>query len=195
MRYPAVCLLTFLLALALVVGCGGNKQVSSIDRDNLPRSLEGAPEWVFQPEVEGKLAAVGSAPQSAGGLQFQRTEAMASARDELARMVSLTVRNMFKNFQEATGLGDAETFDRVSTNVSKQVSKQTLIGSQQEDIWVASDGTMYLLAVLDPASVGEAVKEAARTSMNSAQALHQQMKAAEAFDDLDDEIEKAFGYN
>jgi hypothetical protein len=192
MRTSLSFLVVAVLAIVLVTGCSG-KQVSSVDRDNLPANLAEAPDWVFQPQVKGKLAAVGSAPKSSGGMQFQRNEAMASARDELARMVSVNVRNMFQSFQEATGIGDAETFDRVSTNVSKQVTNQTLVGSRQDDIWVDPEGTMYLLAVLDPKTVGAAVKEAARVSMDSAEALYQQMKAKEAFDDLDEQIDRVFG--
>lgn len=192
MRTSLFYIIAAVMAVALVAGCSG-KQVSSIDRDNLPENLSDAPDWVFQPQIKGKLAAVGSAPESAGGMQFQRNEAIASARDELARMVSLNVRNMFRNFQESTGIGDTETFDRVSSNVSKQATNQTLVGSRQEDIWVDPDGTMYLLAVLDPKTVGAAVKEAARVSMDSTEALYQQMKAKEAFDDLDEQIDRVFG--
>lgn len=173
-------------------GCGGNK-AAKVDRSNMPAPLAGAPEWVLSPESAGKLCAVGSARQGSGGMQFQRTEALASGRDELARIISVDVKNLFKNFQEATGVGDAETFDRVATNVSKQVTSQVLSGSRQKEIWMAPDNVLYVLVTLDSTGVKEAVKEAARTSLGNEQSLHQKLEAKKAHEELDREIEKTFG--
>ncbi|MBZ4647068.1 MAG: lipoprotein, partial [Clostridia bacterium] len=88
--------------------------------------LEGAPAWVIDPTMEGGLTGLGAAKIGAAGLQFARTEAIANARDEMARTLSIKVKNMFKNFTQVTGVGDAETVDKVSANVSKQVANQTL---------------------------------------------------------------------
>ncbi len=188
-------ILSFALIAALALGLAacGDKKPEKVDRTNFTPALAGAPEWVLNPSASCKLCAVGSARSGAGGLQFQRTEALASGRDELARMISVNVKNMFKNFQEATGTGDAETFDRVATNVSKQVTNQVLSGSRQRDIWMGNDNILYVLVDLDPTGVKEAVKEAARTSLGNEQALHQKLQAKKAQEELDREIEKSFG--
>jgi hypothetical protein len=126
-------------------------------------------------------------------MQFTRTEALAAARDELARQMTLKVKNMVKNFTQATGIGDDEVVDRVSAQVSKQVSKQTLTGSKQKDLWISPSSELFVLVVLDPASVGEAVKESIKTSYKNERALWQQFQGKKAQEELDAEIEKEFG--
>lgn len=176
-------------ACLFLAGCSSD-QIA--DRGNVPSAMAGAPAWVFQPAVDGKLAASGSAPKSMGGFQFQRTEALSAARDELGRMLTVKVRNIFKKYQEATGVGEDQTFDKVTQDTSKQVAKVTLAGSRQVDLWVAGDGSMHVLVALDTAAVAQAIKEAARTSLGNTQALYQKEEAKAAFETLDEEIDKAF---
>ena len=181
--------LTFLFSALMMVsmvvfsGCGSKEPAR-------PAKFANAPEWVLNPQTEEGLAAVGSAQKSPGGMQFQRTEAMANARDELARILSVKVNNMTKNFMQSTGVGDAQTFEKVASQVSKQVASQTLEGSRQKDVWIAEDGELYILVTLDPATVKEYTKEAMRTSMKNEEALWQQFQAQKADQQLDAEIEK-----
>lgn len=153
--------------------------------------LAGAPMWVLDPSVEGGVAAVGSAQKSPGGIQFQRTEALANARDELARVLSVKVNNMVKNFSQSTGVGDAQTFEKVAQQVSKQVASETLSGSKQKAIWInPATGELFVHVMLDPESVKNAAKASVRTSMQNDEALWQQFQAKKADDALDAEIEK-----
>lgn len=158
--------------------------------------LAGAPSWVLNPTIEGGLSAVGSAPQTAAGLAFQRTRALANARDELARQISIEVNNMIKEFVQTTGIGTAETVDTVASSVSKQVSTATLAGSRQQNTWVGNDGTLYVLVVMKPETIAQATKDAyesaVKTSMGNDQALYQQFLSERAMGELDAEIEKRF---
>jgi ABC-type sulfate transport system substrate-binding protein len=95
--------------------------------------------------MEGGLTGLGAAKIGAAGLQFARTEAIANARDEMARTLSIKVKNMFKNFTQVTGVGDAETVDKVSANVSKQVANQTLEGSRAKNVWLKRLKTSLML--------------------------------------------------
>lgn len=176
-------------ALALgLTGCGG-----SPDFDKCMEKGQEAPQWVCVPEMAGGVAAVGSAEKSPAGPSFQRTEAMANGRDALARSISVKVKNMFKNFTQVTGVGDAATVDKMSSNVSKQVANQMLNGSQQKKRWISKDGTMYVLVALDPNAAVETTKAIARTSMKNDQAMWQQFQAKKADASLDAEIEKEMG--
>jgi len=139
-----------------------------------------APDWLCNPTMEGGLAAVGSAPKNPLGRGFQQTEAMADARDALARQLGTKVKNMFKKFVRTTGVGESQTIEKVATNVSKQIASQDIEGARQVGRWVGPDGTLYLRVVLDPASI-EAVKSdaknAIKTSLKNNEALYQQFVA------------------
>ncbi len=152
-----------------------------------------APAWVLSPEMEGGLAAAGSAKMSKAGMSFTRTAAMANGRDELARMMNVKVKNMVKNFTQATGIGDDETVERVASNVSKQVTKQVLSGSRMKNSWISPSNEFYVFIVLDPTAAAEAVKQSVQTSYKNEKALWQQFQAKKAQEELDAEIEKEFG--
>lgn len=187
--------LASLVALSMV-GCGGKAPQQASAPKNFDKCMEKgeeAPQWVCIPEMAGGVAAVGSAEVSPAGSSFQRQEAMANGRDALARTLSIKVQNMFKSFTQQTGVGDAATVDKMASNVSKQVANQTLSGSMQKGRWIAKDGTMYVLVVLDPETAVEATKKQARTSLKNEQALWQQFQAKKAHEDLDAAIEKEMG--
>ncbi|HCW92842.1 MAG TPA: hypothetical protein DHM44_04090 [Flexistipes sinusarabici] len=155
--------------------------------------LEGAPSWVINPSMEGSITGLGSAKIGAAGMQFARTEAIAVARDEIARTISVKVKNMFKNFTQATGVGDEETVDRVAVNVSKQVASQTLSGSVPTKTWVSPCNEYYTLVVLNPGKVEDVVQKNAISSFKNERALWQQFQAKKAHEELEKEIEKEFG--
>lgn len=157
--------------------------------------FDGAPMWVLMPEVEGGLAAAGSAKMGAAGPSFAKTEATANARDELARQLNVKVKNMVTNFTQTTGVGDAQTVDKVVKNVSKQVAQVDLSGSKVSKVWLSKTNTMWVLVVLDPNGL-EALKtsmqEAVKTSYKNDQALYQQFLNKKGQEELDSEIEKTF---
>ena len=155
-----------------------------------------APSWVCDggATMEGGLFAVGSAEPNPIGRSFQRTEATAAARDALARQISIKVKNMFKQFQATTGIGDAQTADKATQNVSKQVASQTLAGSKVIKTWVSPKGTMYVLVGMpDPKAVQQTVKNAVKTSLKNDQALWQKFLAQKADKELDAAVDKEFG--
>jgi len=178
------------LLVAIISGC--SSVPTKVAKGYSNPSLDGAPGWVLDPTSTPGLSAVGSAAHSLGGIQFQRTEAMAAGRDGLARMISLKVKNSLSNFARQTGVGDSQTFDKVTSDVSKQLASETLNGSRQKDMWIAHDGTMHILVILDPKSVAEATKQAVRTSFKNDNARFQQAESATALKELDADIDKEF---
>jgi hypothetical protein len=166
---------------------------AKIQNEQWKNEFANAPRWVLNPEVESGLASVGSAKIGKAGIQFARTEALANARDELARMISVKVKNMVKNFTQQIGVGDEQTVDKVSAQVSKQVTYQVLNGSRQKDMWISPSGELYVLVVLDPESVKDVVKQETISSFKNDRALWQQFQAKKAYEELEKEIEKEFG--
>jgi len=176
----------------LTINCGTTKEVK-IEEPKLAKEFAHAPKWVLNPSVEKGLVAAGSARIGKAGMQFARTEAMANARDELARMLSVKVKNMVKNFAQVTGIGDDETVDRVSSQVSKQVTFEVLTGSRQKDLWISPGGDLYMLVVIDSNIVKETVKENVKTSYKNDEALWQLFQAKQGHEELEKATEREFG--
>jgi len=180
--------LAIMLAMA---GCG--KKVKKIDNVLLEEEFEHAPDWVLA-EYEGKaLSAVGSARIGKGGIQFARTEALTNARSELARQVAVKVRGLVNTFAQNTGIGDDQTLDAFSRQISKLVSDETLSGSREKDMWISPSSDIYVLAVFrEKREVKESVRRHVISGYQQDSAKWQEFKAKNGNEELDGEIEKAF---
>ena len=177
---------------AIFTGCGNNSplipKISQCEIDNAK-----APAWVCNggADMKGGIFAVGSVSKSPLGVGFQREEAMAAARDEIAREINLKVKNMFKSYLSSTGAGDNQTAERVATFVSKQLAMQILRGSKLVDTWISPKGTMYVLVGMK-GDIKNFIKKALNTTFKNDEALWQEFKAKKAQQQLDFEIDKEF---
>lgn len=152
-----------------------------------------APSWVCDggASMKGGIFAVGSAPKSPLGITFQREEAMAHARDEIAREIKLKVKNMIKSYMSSTGMGDSQTAERVVTSVSKQVTSLALQGTKLIKTWTSPNGTMYVLVGVDK-NIKNYVKNAVATTFRNDKALWQEFKAKKAQEELERAVDKEF---
>ena len=185
-----------LIASAVIFGGCANStagsMVSSQASSDINDEFKDAPKWVLMPVVEGSVSAVGSAAKnSANDISFQRNEAMADARDNIARQIELSVANMFKSFKASTGAGKDGTFDKSVESVSKQIANQTLRGTVQKDVWISRSGTMYVLVAIDTKAVISATNEGAKTSFKNDEAMYQKFLAQKAQEELAYELEKS----
>lgn len=179
------------LSLA-VAGCGSKTLTVDQNAPEVAACLVGAPDWVMAGGAEGGVSAVGAAQIGKAGLNFARTEALANGRDEIARTLSLKVNNMFKNFTQSTGLGNEETVDKVSANVSRQVASQMISGSKQIGSWVSPCNELYILVGVDAEMARAAIKEQSLSSFQNDKALWQQFQAKKAQEELDAAIKEEF---
>ena len=179
-------------SLFIFTGCGNN-QPQKPNFDQCKINGEQAPQWVCNggANMEGGVFAVGSASKSPLGIGFQRNEAIAQARNELARQLQVKVKNMLKNYMSSTGIGDNQTAERVSTQVSKQVTAGVLQGSKLLKFWQAKDGTVYVLVGMK-GSLKDLVKKSVKTTLKNDPALWQEFKAKKAQEELDAAVEKEF---
>ena len=192
MKRTLIVLTLVSLALMLVLtGCG--KKVKKIDNERFEEEYEYAPDWVLAEYSGEKFSAVGSAHIGKGGIQFARTEALATARSELARQVSVKVRGLVNTFAQQTGIGDDQTMDTFSKQVSKLVTDETLSGSREKDTWISPSEDIYVLAVLETVEVKESVRRQVISGYQQDSARWQEFKAKNGNEELDAEIEKAFG--
>jgi uncharacterized protein YqfA (UPF0365 family) len=150
-----------------------------------------APAWVCTGgNIKGYITAVGSAKPTPLGFSYQRSEAIAVARDEIAKQLQIKVNNMFKNYMATTG-ANTDSVEKATAYVSKQLAKQTLIGSKQLNMWIAPDKTMFVLVGV-PLDAQKA-KQVIKTSLQNREALWQKFQAEKAQKELDKYIEKEFG--
>jgi len=187
--------LAWILALALcgILAAGCSPAAKKIDNEALEEEFKNAPEWVLTGHLKETTSAVGSAKIGKGGLQFARTEALATSRDELARQVSVKVETLVNNFAQQTGIGDDQMLDAFSKQVSRQITDETLAGSRQQDIWISPSADVYVLVVMDNEQIKTAVRRQMVSSYRQDDARWQEFKAKNGAEELDRELERAFG--
>ena len=192
MKRTIVLLIIFSVSLMpILTGCGS--KAKKIDNEPLEQEYEHAPDWVLAEYQEEKFSAVGSAHIGKGGIQFARTEALATARGELASQVSVSVRRLVNTFAQQTGIGDDQTLDAFSKQVSKQVTNETLAGSREKEMWISPSSDIYVLAVLEAELVKASVRRQVFSGYQQDSAQWQAFQASNGNEELDAEIEKVFG--
>lgn len=189
--FSSIVLMT--LALTLFSGCGSEPSPTSIayeqdsDFECKQEGVE-APKWTCIPLIEDAYAGVGIAPKSAAGMGHMRRVALANGRSDLAQQINTLVKDKVEVFTRATGNGNQETVDAVSTSVSKQVAKIDLQNSKAVDMWNAPSGALFMLVAVPEAAVNREVKDAVRSSFKKDDALWQQFQSQQALEGLDKEF-------
>ncbi len=179
---------------AMITGCSSNKP--TVENQEFPCTQDGvvAPNFTCNPYAEGSIVALGIAQMNAGNDKaFQRTEAIGSGRDELARQIEIKVSNLLKQYRGVTGAGIEATFDKASTDVSKQLASQTLNSSKQIGIsWMHPETKeLFILVGINNEPVKTQMEKAIKTSFKNDEAMYQRFLAEKANGDLDKELEKA----
>ena len=147
-----------------------------------------APSWTCIPTADGYYAGVGIAEKSAAGTAHMRRVALANGRSDLAQQIQTQVKDKVEVFTRATGNGDKEVVDAVSTAVTKQVAKVDLQGSKAVDQWNAPSGAMYLLVTVSEDQVNGEVQKAVKSSFKNDDALWQQFQSKQALESLENEF-------
>ena len=189
-----ILLSTAVISTLFFTGCVNQGAQPEAAQVYVDPELEGAPSWVLMPMVEGTIAEVGSAKRNAGNdISFQRNEAMADARDNLARQISTKVATMFKSFKSSTAAGGNGTFDKSVESVSKQIASQTLNNTVVKGTWISKTGALYVLVAVNTQDVTSMMEQAVKsnTSFKNDEALYQKFLASKAQGELDAELEKA----
>jgi len=190
-------LLVSAIALGLLTFTGCNQQPKKPEVDTEQCMMDGAkaPAWICN-EVEG-LTAIGSAPKNPLGFSNQLTEAMADARDRLARTIQVKVKNMFKKTEKVIKTSQGDIAEKVTQNVSNQLTKMTLNGSKRLKMWTSPNGTLFVLVgIKNPeefkAKAKQVVKNAIKTTYKNDEALWEEFKAKKAQEELEKAIDKEF---
>jgi len=154
-----ICLyLAAAVLLALVISGCGNKH---IDNQAMEEEFENAPEWVLtgHEKEEEELSGVGVARIGEPGIQFAKTAATVQARNELARQLSVRINSLVNSVSRQAGTGEGRSAQHLASQISRQVAKETLIGSRQKDIWISPSSDLYVLVVMDKEQIKGAVRK------------------------------------
>ena len=119
-----------------------------------------APSWVRKPNIQGYITGLGVAsPNRGDDIALQRSEAMAIARDDIARQVETKVGGLFDRFAESTGIKDKESYVRDRKSKIRTVTKQKLRGVRTKDSWMSQSGKLYMLMTLETKEVMNMLKQ------------------------------------
>lgn len=150
-----------------------------------------APSWTCVPKnSKNMIVGLGSAPLSGAGIGFTRVNALAQARNNLAFKIQTAVKAKVAQFARSTGIKNQEAVDAVSTQVSQQLTQQTLRDSKQIQSWQnPKDGTLFVLVEMPIKSINSSIKEQiTNSSYDNKNALWQQFQSKEALKQLNQDF-------
>ena len=167
-----------LILLPLVVGLLACKRPETNDPKHIPipilpntsagvASDPAAPTWIDNPPP---FSAVGQeAPNSMGDISFQRSFAIAHARNDLARDMELRTKTMLQELGQAS-LAVSEKLKNPSGQVvkestSRQFTDVTLGGTRAQSFYTDRKGNLWVLVVADPAAVRDTLRARVRKEL------------------------------
>jgi len=162
-----------LMALILFVGCAAPS--NSLNTKDMP-------DWFLIPKTaEDAWYGVGMSKKK--NPQLAKTAATALARTEISERIEVKVQSMVKNFMQESGVGETAQALEFTEAVTKQVSNNSMNGARVAEVYPAKDGTMYVLVEYSLEQVKNAALSAAKNA-NREEALYNEFKASQAFDEL-----------
>jgi hypothetical protein len=181
-----------LLVSSLLVSCASSPKEKAKDEVVATAKpiigLEGVPQpaWVNKtPKSETTFFAIGYGSKSTKAIS--KTVAGQDARDQISRWVGTSVKNALTNYTNESGSEKNIQTLTYFESISKQVSDQTLVGVEDDEVWVDDKGAVYVLASFPKANVGKAFEETVQKFERNEAAAFSEFKAKEALSFLDKE--------
>ena len=151
-----------LASISLLQSCGeANKTQEQSPKDTGRLTQLNLPEWVIDPSIEGKIAAVGIAPKTVGGIKMQIAQAESDAVANMAAQIQTSVSRITKESMRRAGVAtevkSSEAVDQYFAQATKSVVKDVPIsGAKRKNIYQSpSDGTLYIQMVIESSAVKE----------------------------------------
>ncbi|MEG3754594.1 hypothetical protein [Psychromonas arctica] len=179
-----------LSTLVLLTACSTSDPVQETAVGDIPG-------WILNPQIDDGIA-VSECVLWSGNMSIDKQQAVANARTSLAQRIETRVSAMDKTYRDkieaSSGVESGTTF----SSVSKQVTQQTLVGTNpiQTDIVDIADKTNLCVLVgigqQSTQAIFDQLISASERTVNAQQKdiLYQEFKAERADLALDKEIEK-----
>jgi hypothetical protein len=173
--------LTALVAMVILVGCGGSNQT-------VKETTSDVPDWFSSvPQDPNYLFAAQTAVSQ--DLQLSIDKATTGARTEIGRQMEIKVNGLQKKFEEEVGTGDNAQLLSQFTQASKTVVSTTLTGSRIKYQKQMKEGNGWRTYVLMEYPIG-AANQALMESIKKNNEMYTRFRSTEAFKDLDSEVNK-----
>ena len=165
--------LSMLAVVALIIGaCGGG----NVSRGDIPK-------WYLNPPKDDDVIYGVGASEKMPSVQLAKTASDNLARSAIASVINSDVASMMRNYLQQSGTMEAARALQFTEAVTKVVSEVSLSGATINKSEI-KDGRCYSLAEISKDSVNNALLNAVK----DAAAEFSELKARQAFDDLNNEI-------
>jgi len=150
------------------------------------------PEWVKNPnDTADAVYGTGEAKLLNHALSLEAADSR--ARTQIVKAISTKVSARFKDFMQQLGTGENAQSLQVVEAISKHISSETLHGCKIIKREFCPDGKIWSLAILPQSEVNQIksdTKQKAQKFVVSQEALYNEFKAKQAFDDFQKDLDK-----
>lgn len=161
----------------------------SCSSSSLPSTSEGdVPEWYLNPPKDPNYFYVASTATSRD-MQLAFDKATADARAELARKVGVTVDDIVKKFSEEIGTEENSQLLQQFTTATKQVTSQTISGTNVSKKHIVKSGSNWRAYVLLEYPLG-AANQMILQQIKQNEEMYTRFRATQTFQELEREVEK-----
>ncbi len=191
---------SIILISSLLIFTSCSKKPTASIAAPLTDALGHLPKWVIAPEADGTISAVGIAPKTRGGLQFQLPRAKADGRANIAAQIETQVSRLTKEALRSARVGDTEEIETVFTQATKSVIKKLpLRGAKRTRMYQdPKDGTLYIQMSVDSAMVLRHFQETQKlyklalgnSKLSSSKINKAEKAVAHLYKELDAELKK-----
>ena len=156
---------------------------------SLPSTKEGdIPDWYINtPNDPNYFFAVATATSK--DMQLAVDKAAADARAELARKVGAKVDDIVKKFSEEVGTAENAQILQQFTTATKQVTSQTISGTNISKKHLVKDGSNWRAYVLMEYPLG-AANQMILQQIKKNEEMYTRFRATQTFEELEREVEK-----
>jgi hypothetical protein len=190
-----------LIAATTIVftGCASKSDMSLAEKQKQEQieANNNLPDWVMDPKVEGGISAVGVAGYSKHGMQIMLPQAEMDGRAKLAGQIQTIVSRIQEQAMRHNKINELDDLENVFKQATKEVVKKVpLSGARKMKQFQGSDGTFYVMMVIEKREVSKHVQDMRSTyedHMKEAQmtreSLDQGMKVLDdMMKELDEEV-------
>ena len=169
------------LSLLAVFSCSSHKRTPA----TVPKI--DAQDWYTDPASDDDRL-IGVATATSKDLQTAVDKAKQDGRVEIARQLDVRVAGLSKRFVQETGLNEDAELLGMFTQVSKTVVSDSLNGTRLSKQELDREGGTYRAYVQMEMPIGEANARFLE-KIRSQERLHTRLRASEAFEELDREVQ------
>lgn len=191
--------LLVLLAATVIIftGCSTKSDLDPVEKQKEAQieANNNLPSWVQDPKVEGGISAVGVTGYSKHGMQIMLPQAEMDGRAKLAGQIQTVVSRVQKKAMRHNQINELDDYEGVFKQASKEVIKNMpLSGARKMKQFQASDGTLYVLMVIEKREVSRYLNDMTSTykdRMNEAKMTRESLdQGMKVLDDMMKELDK-----